>query len=597
MMKKIILIASLIILHLIGFSQGTTYYPNIRIFTGSLQISSTGEFVFKGNALVSVTTGDTILTIERARQQFLNKSDTLTKIQTIKRSNDSILAIHNRTALAQHIKSSDTTRWGTFTFPYTKTLIEPISWDNFGALNIDTAYGGIECTNSNSGEYRFANLNLYNLKNSYPKIELTTTGKLNTNSSSFTFDTTGVKCDKDYSATYTSRSLVDSAFIKKAVIALSGNNFYYAKTLDNNISWQGDVAGTRSIGFGDVTELNNFYANGSGDYKPYIYFNSNLGISALGNDSVSLSIGATNLFTDSRKYPIGIGYANNYHKYLGNYSWIDKSYADSVSSIGSTLTSNILKANNTTHTFELFTALTANAFYNHSDAPTGTDICKWNGFFYAKDLRAAERILASGGSGLTSITATASNGICFLGSQAGAVGVANPMISLSRQNSGSGNVTGNIIEITDNPSTSGIKSGSLIKGTIGSTERFRIDPRIKGNADSTMMVVDADKPCDSNDTLVSVRVQGVRKMSVLSDGTIVAPYTPIIITGTDTTNNIPSKKGNIFVDDSGNVYVSKNSSRGGWVKLNWFIPILFFRRKSRNKMNNFNKNKSVTIKF
>jgi hypothetical protein len=59
-------------------------------------------------------------------------------------------------------------------------------------------------------------------------------------------------------------------------------------------------------------------------------------------------------------------------------------------------------------------------------------------------------------------------------------------------------------------------------------------------------------------------------------------HTPIIITGTDTTNSTPSKKGNIFVDDSGNVYVSKNSSRGGWVKLNWFIPILFFRRKKFN---------------
>lgn len=67
-MKRIILSILLIISCLLIFAQKTTYYDGTRIFTGSLQISNSGEFVFKGNVLVSATTGDTILTIEKSRE-------------------------------------------------------------------------------------------------------------------------------------------------------------------------------------------------------------------------------------------------------------------------------------------------------------------------------------------------------------------------------------------------------------------------------------------------------------------------------------------------------------------------------------------------
>ncbi len=102
---------------------------------------------------------------------------------------------------------------------------------------------------------------------------------------------------------------------------------------------------------------------------------------------------------------------------------------------------------------------------------------------------------------------------------------------------------------------------SYMNGTIGSTLRINANVGINQHPDASAKLAVAGK--------------------IFATDTIKAPYTPIVITGTDTTGSVPSKKGNIFVDDSGNVYVSKNSSRGGWVKLNWIVLILF-RRKYLN---------------
>ena len=54
----------------------------------------------------------------------------------------------------------------------------------------------------------------------------------------------------------------------------------------------------------------------------------------------------------------------------------------------------------------------------------------------------------------------------------------------------------------------------------------------------------------------------------------------------DTTGTRALKVGDIFVDISaGNIYISKNTSRGGWVKLNWLLPlVLIFKRKKNEEV-------------
>lgn len=56
------------------------------------------------------------------------------------------------------------------------------------------------------------------------------------------------------------------------------------------------------------------------------------------------------------------------------------------------------------------------------------------------------------------------------------------LLVLERTISGSGLATGNIISITDNPTTSGTISGKVLSATIGSTERISLNPRVADGA-------------------------------------------------------------------------------------------------------------------
>jgi hypothetical protein len=82
------------------------------------------------------------------------------------------------------------------------------------------------------------------------------------------------------------------------------------------------------------------------------------------------------------------------------------------------------------------------------------------------------------------------------------------------------NIIGDILNLTDNPETTGIIAGSLIKGFVGSTERFRVDPRIKSHSDSTAYIFDTHRQALSTDTLLSIKNLGSNKFQVLYDGSV-----------------------------------------------------------------------------
>jgi len=73
----------------------------------------------------------------------------------------------------------------------------------------------------------------------------------------------------------------------------------------------------------------------------------------------------------------------------------------------------------------------------------------------------------------------------------------------------------------------------------------------------------------------------------LTADSVISPYTPTIYQAAgDTSNyNTPAKIGDMFIDISaGKTYISVGTSRGDWVILNWFWPLLglvVIRRKRR----------------
>lgn len=478
--------------------------------------------------------------------------------------NDSINDLDFRTNLAQQITSADTTYWGAF--PYEKDLITDLLWSStngsgysFFSKDAGNNFTGLSITPTESMLHAGQGVLVQNYISVIPKIN-TIPSRIKFRAYGLNFpysyldveiDTVGLKMVPNGSTDTSKFSpwhYVPLNWVKKRIDTLNRrtalaqsittgdtarwgekiDTFVYSKTLLSDISWQSDVAGTRSIGFGDNVGLNNFYANGSGDYNPYIYFNSNLGISTLGNDSTSLSIGATNLFTDNRITKTGIGYASNYHATLGQYSWTDKSYVDSIAS--ATASNGITKVGND---FQLGGAITGstnlnlgasgNLVINGSTYPTSST--------YVSFADKYNDIIAYG----------QNSSVASLSMQANGNGSGQTKVSLEALTNGDGKTT----------------SIKVFKGTI------EMEVPTVTQYDKTFKI-DSIQGCMVNDT------------SIIN---YIHYHAPTIITGTDTTNSTPSKKGNIFVDDSGNVYVSKNNSRGGWVKLNWFIPILFFRRK------------------
>jgi len=85
-------------------------------------------------------------------------------------------------------------------------------------------------------------------------------------------------------------------------------------------------------------------------------------------------------------------------------------------------------------------------------------------------------------------------------------------VLIRRYPSGSYNVTGNVLQITDNPTNTGTRSGALISGQIDDTERFRIDPRVVDSASAVASFIDTHNTLSTAGAkLLSIRNYGAEK--------------------------------------------------------------------------------------
>jgi hypothetical protein len=137
------------------------------------------------------------------------------------------------------------------------------------------------------------------------------------------------------------------------------------------------------------------------------------------------------------------------------------------------------------------------------------------------DIDANVNIFNSSGNALTIETVNAygiqssanGTGSPALFSQSGSVANSSALIQLSRTISGSGNVTGNIISITDNPITGGTISGG-ISYTVGGIERIGLYPRMVAGSGGTAYFFDTNEELVSDDTIFSIYNQGLKRFSV-----------------------------------------------------------------------------------
>jgi hypothetical protein len=342
------------------------------------------------------------------------------------------------------------------------------------------------------------------------------------------------------------RQGIDTLTTKKALrdtaIAIRNDiEFPYIKTLSSDIAWDGyqyfDLGANQKLKTFSVTAERSI--NLVADSSEFdLNFDSGIG-------------GYRNWFFDLRQHRKGIEYAENYHKYYQQYTLVDKSYVDSVASGGGvTPTDNIFDWDATNNWYAPYSAKQVSmSIYTGSEAPNLTTRLNIDGYLYATSFRgnsstsygvyglstssygvyagstSSYGIYAYSTSG-SAIRGSSTSGNALYASQEGILtsSISNDVLNVNKLNSSSSyNATGSLLLLNDNPSiTNSIVSGSLIKGIIGSTERLRLDPRVKGNVDSTAFVLDTHRQLLSTDTLLSIKNQGVNKFQVLYDGGIIS---------------------------------------------------------------------------
>jgi hypothetical protein len=95
-------------------------------------------------------------------------------------------------------------------------------------------------------------------------------------------------------------------------------------------------------------------------------------------------------------------------------------------------------------------------------------------------------------------------------------------VLIRRYSSGAFNATGNVLQITDNPTVSGTISGALISGTID-VERFRIDPRVVDGSTAVGAFTDTlNALSNSTAKLFSFRNNGVEKAYINTNGSFIS---------------------------------------------------------------------------
>jgi len=164
--------------------------------------------------------------------------------------------------------------------------------------------------------------------------------------------------------------------------------------------------------------------------------------------------------------------------------------------------------------------------------------------------------------GLGGISTT---GVGFIGistnSSGGAMYIGDGVDKLTQNNTGSvlimsrrvdGNstyaVSGNLLNITDNPTNCTSVSGALISGTIVSTERFRIDPRVVDGSTAVGAFTDTlNALSNSTAKLFSFRNNGVEKAYINANGSFISTSVSMPVQA-PTASAPPYIKGGLYFD-------------------------------------------------
>lgn len=97
-----------------------------------------------------------------------------------------------------------------------------------------------------------------------------------------------------------------------------------------------------------------------------------------------------------------------------------------------------------------------------------------------------------------------------------------PLITINRSvNVGSNNVSGNIINITDNPTSSGTISGKAFSYIAGVTERISFDPRVANSGTNVAYILDTHNALSGTTKLLSIRNQGTERAYVDNNGYVI----------------------------------------------------------------------------
>ena len=137
---------------------------------------------------------------------------------------------------------------------------------------------------------------------------------------------------------------------------------------------------------------------------------------------------------------------------------------------------------------------------------------------------------------------------------------------------GSLNYSGNVLQITDNPTGTGTVSGAIISGSLsvaadgsGTTERIRFDPRVANGASAVAHMLDTGNALSTAGALLlDVRNNGVSKHAVDLNGNIIekVPTTPASATAAGVQGTICWDADYVYVCVATNTW--KRSALGSW---------------------------------
>ena len=176
------------------------------------------------------------------------------------------------------------------------------------------------------------------------------------------------------------------------------------------------------------------------------------------------------------------------------------------------------------------------------------------------------------------VQGNSTNSYGALFTQSGTLTAANSLsTALVRRNgvtnsTGSLNYSGNVLQITDNPTGTGTVSGALISGSLsvaadgsGTTERIRFDPRVANGASAVAHMLDTGNALSTAGALLlDVRNNGVSKHAVDLNGNIIekVPTTPASATAAGVQGTICWDANYVYVCVATNTW--KRSALGSW---------------------------------